>query len=194
MLLLLPGREGGGGWEALLPPPPPCPPPEFENPGTPTSCPQCSALNTLDKNSLTELKSMGKPPDDVVMVVAAVLVLTADPKKIPKDRSWASCKKMMANVSQWLKDLLSFDQNNIPQVIVCHWACLPRVPWLCACDLLARVLVRVHPCGSASGCLRTTCAVLSCFVCLCVCVCVYCLSPKCVCIGPLIRADIRGMG
>ncbi len=27
-----------------------------------------AALNMLDKGSLTELKSMGKPPDDVVMV------------------------------------------------------------------------------------------------------------------------------
>lgn len=58
-----------------------------------------AALNQLDKGSLTELKSMGKPPDDVVVVAAAVMVLMADPKKIPKDRSWASAKKMMANVT-----------------------------------------------------------------------------------------------
>jgi len=77
-----------------------------------------AALDQLDKGSLTELKSMGKPPDDVVMVAAAVMVLTSDPKKIPKDRSWGSAKKMMANVSQWLKELLTFDQNNIPQACV----------------------------------------------------------------------------
>eukprot|EP00993_Chasmostoma_nieuportense_P002181 NODE_2_length_6488_cov_18.174344_g1_i0.p1 GENE.NODE_2_length_6488_cov_18.174344_g1_i0~~NODE_2_length_6488_cov_18.174344_g1_i0.p1 ORF type:complete len:2154 (+),score=521.91 NODE_2_length_6488_cov_18.174344_g1_i0:435-6464(+) len=77
-----------------------------------------AALDQLDKISLTELKSMTKPPDDVVMVASAVMCLTADPKRIPKDRSWASCKKMMANVTSWLKDLLAFDQNNIPQVCI----------------------------------------------------------------------------
>ena len=77
-----------------------------------------AALDALDKSSLTELKSMGKPPDGVDNVTAAVMVLMADPKKIPKDRSWASAKKMMANVTGWLKDLLSFDANNIPQALV----------------------------------------------------------------------------
>jgi len=76
-----------------------------------------AALDTLDKNSLTELKSMGKPPDDVVMVACAVRVLTSDPKSIPplKNRSWAEAKKMMANVTAWLKELQAFDCNNIPQ-------------------------------------------------------------------------------
>jgi dynein heavy chain len=76
-----------------------------------------AALDTLNKNSLTELKSMGKPPDDVVMVACAVRVLTSDPKNIPavKNRNWAEAKKMMANVTGWLKELQAFDCNNIPQ-------------------------------------------------------------------------------
>ena len=79
-----------------------------------------AALKTLDKNSLTELKSMSRPPEDVVMVCAAVKVLTSDPRRIPtlKQRDWAACKQMMANVTQWMKDLEGFDQDNIPQPAV----------------------------------------------------------------------------
>jgi dynein heavy chain len=75
------------------------------------------ALNTLDKASLTELKSMSRPPDDVVMVTAAVKVLTSDPRRIPpvKQRDWANCKQMMANVGQWMNSLISFDQDHIPK-------------------------------------------------------------------------------
>ena len=50
------------------------------------------ALNTLNKNNLTELKSFGSPPDAVVNVCAAVLVLFAKKGKIAKDRSWKACK------------------------------------------------------------------------------------------------------
>lgn len=49
------------------------------------------ALDTLDKNNLTELKSFGSPAPAVVMVASAVLVLMCK-GKIPKDRSWKACK------------------------------------------------------------------------------------------------------
>lgn len=50
-----------------------------------------AALDTLDKNSLNELKSFGSPAPAVVDVASAVLILMSKPK-IPKDRSWKSCK------------------------------------------------------------------------------------------------------
>lgn len=50
------------------------------------------ALNTLNKNNLTELKSFGTPPKAVIHVCAAVLVLFSGKGKIPKDRSWRVCK------------------------------------------------------------------------------------------------------
>lgn len=50
------------------------------------------ALNTLNKNNLTELKSFGTPPKAVIHVCAAVLVLFSGKAKIPKDRSWRACK------------------------------------------------------------------------------------------------------
>lgn len=50
-----------------------------------------AALDTLDKNNLTELKSFGSPAPAVVDVASAVLVLMCK-GKIPKDRSWKACK------------------------------------------------------------------------------------------------------
>lgn len=50
------------------------------------------ALNTLNKNNLTELKAFGSPPEAVVTVTAAVLVLFSKRGKIPRDRSWKACK------------------------------------------------------------------------------------------------------
>ena len=46
------------------------------------------ALNTLDKNNLTELKSFGAPPAAVVNVTAGVMVLYfgGAAGKVPKDR------------------------------------------------------------------------------------------------------------
>eukprot|EP01059_Diplonema_ambulator_P034998 TRINITY_DN8108_c0_g1_i3.p1 TRINITY_DN8108_c0_g1~~TRINITY_DN8108_c0_g1_i3.p1 ORF type:complete len:4672 (+),score=1974.47 TRINITY_DN8108_c0_g1_i3:105-14120(+) len=82
------------------------------------------ALKGLNKASLTELKSFTKPPQEVLMVTAAVMCLTAHPSKIPKPekaKDWANAKKMMANVSAWLKDLEDFGQNmsnNIPQACI----------------------------------------------------------------------------
>lgn len=71
------------------------------------------ALNTLNKANLTELKSFGKPPPAVMNVTAGVMVLLAPASKIPKDRSWNSCKIMMAKVDQFLDSLINFDKENI---------------------------------------------------------------------------------
>lgn len=71
------------------------------------------ALNTLNKNNLTELKSFGSPPDAVVNVTAAVLVLFSKQGKVPKDRSWKACKLMMGKVDQFLNDLIYYDKENI---------------------------------------------------------------------------------
>ncbi|KAG7298071.1 hypothetical protein JYU34_018841, partial [Plutella xylostella] len=76
------------------------------------------ALNTLNKNNLTELKSFGSPPEAVVNVTAAVLVLFSKKGKVPKDRSWKACKMLMGKVDQFLNDLVYFDKENIhPDVI-----------------------------------------------------------------------------
>uniref|UniRef100_A0A4W3HQF7 Dynein heavy chain 9, axonemal n=1 Tax=Callorhinchus milii TaxID=7868 RepID=A0A4W3HQF7_CALMI len=83
------------------------------------------ALNTLNKNNLTELKSFGSPPSAVSNVTAAVLVLMAPGGKIPKDRSWKAAKVMMAKVDGFLDSLITFKKENIPD------ACLRAIqPYL----------------------------------------------------------------
>lgn len=72
------------------------------------------ALNTLNKNNLTELKSFGQPPPAVINVLAGVMVLMAPGSKIPKDRSWKAAKLMMAKVDAFLDALINFDKENIP--------------------------------------------------------------------------------
>ncbi|NXL49102.1 DYH17 protein, partial [Podilymbus podiceps] len=73
------------------------------------------ALNTLNKNNLTELKSFGSPPQAVVNVTAAVMVLTAPQGKIPKDKSWKAAKVMMGKVDTFLDALKKFDKEHIPE-------------------------------------------------------------------------------
>ncbi|XP_021270931.1 dynein heavy chain 17, axonemal [Numida meleagris] len=73
------------------------------------------ALNTLNKNNLTELKSFGSPPQAVVNVTAAVMILTAPHGKIPKDRSWKAAKLMMGKVDTFLEALKKFDKEHIPE-------------------------------------------------------------------------------
>ncbi|XP_064890570.1 dynein axonemal heavy chain 9 isoform X1 [Columba livia] len=72
-----------------------------------------AALNTLNKNNLTELRSFGSPPSAVSNVTAAVMVLMAPGGKIPKDRSWKAAKAAMARVDGFLDSLIKFDKENI---------------------------------------------------------------------------------
>eukprot|EP00658_Telonema_sp_P-2_P051285 TRINITY_DN3933_c0_g1_i1.p1 TRINITY_DN3933_c0_g1~~TRINITY_DN3933_c0_g1_i1.p1 ORF type:complete len:2475 (+),score=487.98 TRINITY_DN3933_c0_g1_i1:167-7591(+) len=75
-----------------------------------------AALNTLDKNNLTELKSMGSPPKDVQMVTGCVMaILATGDRGVPGDRSWAASRRMMQDVTQWMKKMENMDYNNIPQ-------------------------------------------------------------------------------
>ncbi|XP_030369376.1 dynein beta chain, ciliary [Scaptodrosophila lebanonensis] len=77
-----------------------------------------AALNTLNKNNLTELKSFGSPPKAVINVCAAVMVLLATNGKIPRDRSWKAAKLMMVRVDQFLNDLTNYGKDNIhPNII-----------------------------------------------------------------------------
>ena len=77
------------------------------------------ALNTLNKANLTELKSFGSPPPAVINVLSAVIVLMASNGRVPKDRTWAKAKAMMAKVDHFLESLIHYDKENIhPNIIV----------------------------------------------------------------------------
>eukprot|EP00656_Telonema_subtile_P010460 TRINITY_DN15046_c0_g1_i4.p1 TRINITY_DN15046_c0_g1~~TRINITY_DN15046_c0_g1_i4.p1 ORF type:complete len:1064 (+),score=225.06 TRINITY_DN15046_c0_g1_i4:97-3288(+) len=79
-----------------------------------------AALDSLDKGQISELKNLGKPPEDVAMVAIAVKVLTSPPNSIPpvRARNWAEAKKMMNQVDSFMKQLKDFDADNVPQACV----------------------------------------------------------------------------
>ncbi|XP_069510616.1 dynein axonemal heavy chain 9 [Ambystoma mexicanum] len=79
------------------------------------------ALNTLNRNNLTELKSFGAPPSAVSNVAGAVMVLTAPGGKVPKDRSWKAAKMMMGKVDGFLDSLVTFNKENI------HENCIKQI-------------------------------------------------------------------
>uniref|UniRef100_A0A1I8JH23 DHC_N2 domain-containing protein n=1 Tax=Macrostomum lignano TaxID=282301 RepID=A0A1I8JH23_9PLAT len=82
------------------------------------------ALNTLNKNNLTEMKSFGTPPEAVVKVAAAVMCLLAPGGKVPRvnDRTWKNSKAgIMSKVDQFLDNLINYDKDNI------HENCLKEV-------------------------------------------------------------------
>mmetsp|Transcript_13737 Transcript_13737/g.31794 ORF Transcript_13737/g.31794 Transcript_13737/m.31794 type:complete len:4493 (-) Transcript_13737:49-13527(-) len=74
-----------------------------------------AALNGLDKKHFTEMKALATPPPEVADVLSAVMILVAPRGVIPKDISWNAAKKAMASVDKFLKDLLVYDKDNVPE-------------------------------------------------------------------------------
>ena len=85
-----------------------------------------SALNTLNKSDITEVKAMKKPPDGVVLVMKALsILLQVKPlkkksedgmKKI--DDYWETAKKEFLSDPKFLPRLYAFDKDNIPDSVV----------------------------------------------------------------------------
>jgi len=72
------------------------------------------ALNSLDKGSLTELKSMSTPSPVVLQVCNAVQYMMAPKGGLKKVKTaWGEAKKMMASVDKFLESLVLFDKDNL---------------------------------------------------------------------------------
>jgi len=67
------------------------------------------ALDDLDKNDVTEIRSFAKPPKPVQTVCECIVVL-----KGIKEVSWKSAKGMMSETS-FLRSLKEMDVDNITQ-------------------------------------------------------------------------------
>uniref|UniRef100_A0A8D2LWB0 Dynein axonemal heavy chain 11 n=1 Tax=Varanus komodoensis TaxID=61221 RepID=A0A8D2LWB0_VARKO len=74
-----------------------------------------AALNTLNKDNLSELKAFANPPPAVINVMAAVMVLLANKGKVPKDRTWNTAKLFMGKVDEFLQALINYDKEHIPE-------------------------------------------------------------------------------
>nr|XP_040021026.1 dynein heavy chain 11, axonemal isoform X2 [Gasterosteus aculeatus aculeatus] len=75
-----------------------------------------AALDTLNKLNLTELKAFPNPPEAVINVAAAVMVLLAPRGRVPKDRSWKAARAFMGKVDDFLQALVSYDKEHVPEV------------------------------------------------------------------------------
>lgn len=64
------------------------------------------ALDALSKKDISEMKSYGKPPQKVEMVMEAVMIL----KQL--EPTWAESKRQLGEMN-FLKDLKEFDRNHI---------------------------------------------------------------------------------
>ena len=72
-----------------------------------------TALRSIDKSALSDLRSLVKPPPDVIAVCISVMIMTAD-GRIPKERTWSALKKTIQSPAQWLQQISSLDLNNLP--------------------------------------------------------------------------------
>lgn len=104
------------------------------------------ALNTLDKNNLTEMKSFPNPPSAVLVVASAVLVLLAPNGKVSKDRSWKAAKAMMGNVDKFLEQLKTYNKDNIPDT------CLREVQVYVKDPIFVPDIVRTQSSAAAGLC------------------------------------------
>lgn len=66
-----------------------------------------SALDTLDKKDIVEMKSYAKPAEDIVLVVSAVCLL------LDKPESWDEGKKLMNQPDNFIQSLKTFNKDNI---------------------------------------------------------------------------------
>lgn len=67
------------------------------------------------------MKAFTSPPEIVVEVLCAVLVLMTprNKKVMPKNkRNWNECKKMMGTVDVFIQNLKNYDKKNIPSAVV----------------------------------------------------------------------------
>ncbi|XP_059155726.1 dynein axonemal heavy chain 6-like isoform X2 [Physella acuta] len=115
------------------------------------------ALDSLDKNDISEIRVFSKPPELVQTVMEAVAIL------LNQKTDWASVKVMLGDAA-FLKKLSEYDKDNIPEAILkklkkymdnpkfipeavekVSKACKSMVMWVRAMDLYARVFRTVEP-------------------------------------------------
>ena len=87
-----------------------------------------ACLNKLKKSDLDEVKSLKTPPAGVKLTMEAACImfgvkplLKNDPDKIGakiKDYFGAAQKEFLSNANQFLKDLMEFDKDNIPDKVI----------------------------------------------------------------------------
>ncbi|XP_069500104.1 dynein axonemal heavy chain 1 [Ambystoma mexicanum] len=85
-----------------------------------------ASLKSLNKNDVTEVRAMQRPPLGVKLVIEAVCILKGiKPKKVPGDMPgtkiddyWEPGKGMLQDPGRFLESLFKFDKDNIPDAVI----------------------------------------------------------------------------
>ncbi|KAF6774187.1 hypothetical protein AHF37_07990 [Paragonimus kellicotti] len=84
------------------------------------------ALKSLNKNDITEVRAMMRPPEGVRLVMETVCIMKEiKPKKVAGDKPgvkvddyWEPGKMLLQDPGKFLDSLLNFDRDNIPDSVI----------------------------------------------------------------------------
>ncbi|XP_023393798.1 dynein heavy chain 1, axonemal [Pteropus vampyrus] len=85
-----------------------------------------ASLRNLNKNDVTEVRAMQRPPPGVKLVIEAVCIMKGiKPKKVPGERPgskvddyWEPGKGLLQDPGRFLESLFKFDKDNIGEAVI----------------------------------------------------------------------------
>nr|XP_046240546.1 dynein axonemal heavy chain 1 [Scatophagus argus] len=85
-----------------------------------------ASLKSLNKNDVTEVRGMQRPPPGVKMVMEAVCIMKGiKPKKVPGEKPgtkiddyWEPGKGLLQDPGKFLESLFKYDKDNIPDSVI----------------------------------------------------------------------------
>ncbi|KAI1890876.1 hypothetical protein AGOR_G00158120 [Albula goreensis] len=84
------------------------------------------SLKSLNKNDVTEVRAMQRPPHGVKLVIEALCIMKGiKPKKVPGEKPgtkvddyWEPGKGLLQDPGKFLEGLFKFDKDNIPDTVI----------------------------------------------------------------------------
>ncbi|XP_041639844.1 dynein heavy chain 1, axonemal [Cheilinus undulatus] len=85
-----------------------------------------TSLKSLNKNDVTEVRAMQRPPRGVKLVIEAVCIMKGiKPKKVPGEKPgtkiddyWEPGKSLLQDPAKFLESLFKYDKDNIPDSMI----------------------------------------------------------------------------
>ncbi|XP_038627172.1 dynein heavy chain 1, axonemal [Tachyglossus aculeatus] len=85
-----------------------------------------TSLRNLNKNDVTEVRAMQRPPPGVKLVIEAVCIMKGiKPKKLPGEKPgtkiddyWDPGRSLLQDPGRFLDSLLKYDKDNIPDAVI----------------------------------------------------------------------------
>lgn len=85
-----------------------------------------ASLKSLNKNDVTEVRAMQRPPQGVKLVIEAVCIMKGiKPKKVPGEKPgtkvddyWEPGKGLLQDPGKFLESLFKYDKDNIPENVI----------------------------------------------------------------------------